>query len=69
MSSERNFRDIGDIEDGSKHWIAIGEACDKLLARLVKHHGKENAPRFEQRAPAKSKEQPPSPKSNCRDEQ
>jgi hypothetical protein len=44
MSSERNYRDIGEFEGDGDHWISVGEASARLLALLEKHHKRETAP-------------------------
>jgi hypothetical protein len=44
MSVERSFHIIGVFEGDGDHWIAIGRACDELLARLEKFHERKPAP-------------------------
>lgn len=41
---DRRHRDVGEFESDGDHWVSIATACDKLLARLVKHHEMETAP-------------------------
>jgi hypothetical protein len=46
-SRKRDGRRLTDAEVESAdewHWVPIGAACDKLLARLIEHHEKKTAP-------------------------
>jgi hypothetical protein len=46
-SRKRDGRRLTDAEVEAAfewHWVSIATACDKLLARLVKHHGTKTAP-------------------------
>jgi hypothetical protein len=62
----RKYRVILPAEDdGDWHWVSIGEACDRLLARLEKHHGdKQNAALLPTDGALPSDEQSPRPRGH-----
>jgi hypothetical protein len=77
-SRKRDGRRLTDaeVEAADKwHWNSIGEASAKLLARLIEHHTRENAARFERTASRSgAKARPtnhsgPSPEEDRHDEQ
>jgi hypothetical protein len=50
-SRKRDGRRLTDAEveaADSWHWVSIGEACAKLLERLIEHHGKQTTPAAKQ---------------------
>jgi hypothetical protein len=38
---DRRHRDVGEFEGDGDHWVSVGVACDRLLERLVEHHGRQ----------------------------